>query len=911
MDDDRPTRRDEHGPAVRADDETEQLARGSLVGRYVVLDVLGQGGMGIVYAAYDPELDRKVAIKLLQASDSGTAGSEQAWLLREAQAMARLAHPNVIAVHDVGSLSGSRVFVAMELVDGITLREWLRARKRSWREVVEVMRAAGSGLAAAHAADLVHRDFKPENVLVGRDGRVRVMDFGLARLRTDDPDARPTDDSIEMRSPLAAGLTVVGSVVGTPAYLAPEIRKGQPADARTDQFAFGVALYEALYGQRPFKASELANTAQPLPKPKPLSSEVPARIERAALRAMAGDPAARFPTMDAVTAELAIDPGAFRRRVAIGVGVAALLGAAAIGVTMMMTRGEEPCSGVDKRLAGVWDAGVKRKVHDAFVATKLPLAERIFASVSGVLDKHSGEWRDAVTESCRSTRIRKDQTEEVFSLRQDCFEQRLEELRAYTSALATADAAVVERAHSASNLESIRRCADIAALRAPGQPPPENRVKVAQAIAQLSGAKAGLLTTKIGKAINNAQSAAELAKAIPWAPLEAEARLTLGLALHYIGNTTDAEAAFSEASWLAFRTRRDDVLAQAALSQALLLSQDPERNREANVWLQLGGAAAARGKYDVYELRRLEVEGAIATNANDRARAIKAHEQALALAIRALGRDNPLVANDEQLLAATLLKSGDPAAALPHYQRALALLESSVGPEHTDLGPVLTGMATCFHYAGDRAKAKQLFERSLALQERVFGSDSINLVPVLNNTAEFLRDLGDTTTAMPMIERAQKITEATVGRNHPFWHNVATTRAELLAIAGKLADARALYDDVLQIEEKAHSSYLPYTLMARGRLALAERKWPEAASFAERSIAAYEAASGSEAPELWKPLSVLATAKVQLGKPAEARPLLERALAIADKAKLRPADREPLQAALAALPTKSSQSNLR
>jgi len=187
-------------------------------------------------------------------------------------------------------------------------------------------------------------------------------------------------------------------------------------------------------------------------------------------------------------------------------------------------------------------------------------------------------------------------------------------------------------------------------------------------------------------------------------------------------------------------------------------------------------------------------------------------------------------------------------------------------------------------------------------QERVFGADSINLVPVLNNTAEFLRDLGDATTAIPMIERAQKITETAAGRGHPFWHNVATTHAELLVVDGKLADAKKLFDEVLAIEEKAHADYLPYTLMARSRLALVEKKWAEAATFAERSIAAYEAAGGSEAPELWKPLAALATAKINLGKSADARALVDRALAIANAAKIRDAEREPIRAALAALP---------
>src|SRR5690349_17448959 len=196
---------------------------GDTVGRFVVLQRLGEGGMGVVYTAYDPELDRKVAIKLLKSAEEGHAR-----LLREAQAMARLQHPNVIAVHDVGTLPGNRVFVAMELVAGATLRGWLKAAPRAWREVIAIMRQAGVGLAAAHDAGLVHRDFKPDNVLVGDDGRVRVMDFGLARLGAADPELSSGSHDT---GPLSTPLTMAGTVVGTPAYMAPELFKGTSAEA--------------------------------------------------------------------------------------------------------------------------------------------------------------------------------------------------------------------------------------------------------------------------------------------------------------------------------------------------------------------------------------------------------------------------------------------------------------------------------------------------------------------------------------------------------------------------------------------------------------------------------------------------------------------------------------------------------
>src|SRR3954447_3740640 len=155
------------------------LPKGATIGRYVVLSLIGRGGMGEVYAAYDPELDRKIAIKLLKTRDAAAADG-RARLLREAQAIARLSHPNVVVVYDVGTF-GESVFIAMEFVDGNTIGYWLEAGQDSWRDVLDVYVAAGRGLIAAHAAGLVHRDFKPENVMITKAGQVRVMDFGLAR----------------------------------------------------------------------------------------------------------------------------------------------------------------------------------------------------------------------------------------------------------------------------------------------------------------------------------------------------------------------------------------------------------------------------------------------------------------------------------------------------------------------------------------------------------------------------------------------------------------------------------------------------------------------------------------------------------------------------------------------------------
>ncbi|PCC75646.1 WD40 repeat [Nannocystis exedens] len=308
------------------------------IGRFTVLRQIGAGGMSVVYAAYDERLDRRIAVKLLR---SGESADNQARLLREAQAMARLSHPNVVAVHEVGAWE-QQVYVAMEFVRGPNLRDWLQAVPRDIREIREVFVAAGRGLAAAHHAGLVHRDFKPANVLVGDDGRVRVGDFGLVRHAGDEPADGPAPAPVPAASIVQAGarvelsttLTETGAILGTPAYMSPEQHLGRPVDARSDQFSFCVALYEALYGAPPFAGRDLFELAKRVlagaVSPVPEDSKVPAWLRRAVLRGLAVDPAARWPSIDDLLDELERDPErSWRTR-----RTAALVGLAVVGVVV-------------------------------------------------------------------------------------------------------------------------------------------------------------------------------------------------------------------------------------------------------------------------------------------------------------------------------------------------------------------------------------------------------------------------------------------------------------------------------------------------------------------------------------------------------------------------------------------------
>jgi serine/threonine protein kinase len=327
-----------------ADVDTSELPPGTRVGRYVIELAVGRGAMGAVYAAVDPDLNRKVAVKVLRADAMPDIARQKmrARLLREAQAMARLSHPEVITVYDVGSF-GEQLFVAMEYVEGETLRLWRSARPRTYSDIVAVYERAGRGLAAAHEAGLVHRDFKPDNVLVARDGRVRVTDFGLAR-SIDRTTAGVEMDSARLENSesggLAMSLTRTGALLGTPAYMAPEQLRGGAADARSDVFSFCVAFYEALYGKRPFEGRTIAALQAAIEegavRRAPVISRVPSWLRHLLLRGLRSAPDKRFASMRELLAALQVAERASRQRWVRAVGV---LGAS-LAVVIVVARFE-------------------------------------------------------------------------------------------------------------------------------------------------------------------------------------------------------------------------------------------------------------------------------------------------------------------------------------------------------------------------------------------------------------------------------------------------------------------------------------------------------------------------------------------------------------------------------------------
>ncbi|HLL20516.1 MAG TPA: protein kinase [Kofleriaceae bacterium] len=322
---------------------TRTLTIGDRVGRYLVLSALGAGGMGVVFSAYDPQLDRKVALKLLRGGVNYSAAlprsDARTRLRREAQAIAQLSHPNVVNVYDVGTTEEDDLYIAMEFVEGDTLTTWLKNYPRTWREIIDVFLQAARGLMAAHSVGLLHRDFKPDNVLVGGDGRVRVTDFGLARsLITPDEGARMRPEV----GALNVDLTATGTVLGTPRYMAPEQLTGADIDARADQFSFCVALYEALWGTHPLPGATSVSMLEKHDKamPPPDTSKIPSTVVKCVMRGLERERQKRYPGMATLVGEL--QPPAPRKTVKNIVTAAVGFVLVAGALAAVVTRPEEP-----------------------------------------------------------------------------------------------------------------------------------------------------------------------------------------------------------------------------------------------------------------------------------------------------------------------------------------------------------------------------------------------------------------------------------------------------------------------------------------------------------------------------------------------------------------------------------------
>jgi tetratricopeptide (TPR) repeat protein/predicted Ser/Thr protein kinase len=797
-----------------ADDEGQarsaEPAAVTIIDRYRVLRELGRGGMGVTYLAYDETLDRKVAIKLVHPGVQGGMRA-QLRLRREAQALARLAHPNIVHVYEVGTFQ-ERVFIVMEFVRGQTLDAWLASGQRAWPEILEVFRQAGKGLRAAHAAGMVHRDFKPANVLVGDDDRVRVVDFGLARLseQLDSiPDELATGSDLDSMadedgasSELDLSLTRTGARLGTPAYMPPEQLAGRAVDVRSDQFSFCVSLYEAVYGDRPFAGNDAVTLQDSIERGvvrRPHDSAVPTWVETAVMRGLAADPAARWPTMDALLGALARDPAQIWRRLLLGgaLGLSLLsLGAALLAVIAVERDARaKRCSGAADELDVVWNDERRQAVQRTILGTEVPYAADTWERTATALDRYAKEWKDASTDACEDTMVRVEQSEGVRYLRVLCLADRRRSMHALVETLTGVDATTITEASAAvSTLPRIGSCADMHYLRARVAPPRDSELasRVDALRGQLALAREKEDIGEYEAALALAQEVARLASEVEHPPLMAEAWLRVGSLHAELGAYAEAEAILRDAFFEARRAEHREVAGEAAARLVFVLGERLSRFEEARTWGQ--HAEIEIEAAGVPELRALLLNnlGQVFLRQQRLAEAAEFHHQAVALTTRVLGPEHPDVGRWLSNLALVAREQGHYEQAERDHRRALAITEKALGPGHPHVAALTYNLGTVLHAQGDREQAAAHFRSALAKMERTLDSGHPYLAHPLLGLATLQLELARPAEALPLAERAQRVLEA-----HPdAASDLAEARflvARALAAAGQdLARAVAL-----------------------------------------------------------------------------------------------------------------------
>lgn len=832
------------------------LAIGTIVAdTYEIIGPLGAGAMGVVYQALDRALDRRVALKLHVQRDG--ADPRRVW--REARAMARLADPHVVTIHEVG-IHDERLFIAMELVAGSDARRWSRSAPRTTAEILAVYRQAGLGLAAAHAVGIVHRDFKPDNVLVGDDGRVRVADFGLAR--SVDRGATQDGDPAEAAD-AAARHTVTGFVAGTPAYMAPEIVAGYPADARSDQYAFCVAMYEALVGERPARAERGAETEVP-------KRGLPRHLHDALRRGLSREPTARFEDMPALLR--ALEPPR-RRWQAIAV-VATLVGG---GLAMAATR-TRPCEDDAFTGAGPWDAEHHDRVAAAFERSGFPDAAQVSARLDAALSTWSTDSTAARRTACEATHVRGEQSEARLQLRIDCIDRMQRRVGALVTSLERADAGVVARADDAvDRLPELARCEDTSAL-AQAEPIADGDRDAHAALRERIDALS--VDRDLGRSTGLADAIAELvttAEAGGYADNIAAATLLQGLDAIDRAAYESAAAALGRSIAAGWRARDLDTTIEAMRLLARALGSSPSRLDDAVRWLDAAVELARTEAPSPARDARLALTRADALYVAGR----NADAERIArAALEWIPAGSALEAAARATLGNALAAERRNLEAIAEHRRAVALTEQLRGPRHPEVATRLAGLGVALDDAGQYDEGAAQAARILEMREAVFGPNSAAVATALAQVGENQRFRNDTAGELASYERALAITVALDPPDDALRIRLVGNMIPPLAFSGRLDEARTLLGDALPVAERVFgrdSLRLAELLQMLATLEEMLDNHEQAVAHGVEAVRLFERHLGADNPRTGEAQLALASTMIESGRHDEAMALLERA----------------------------------
>jgi eukaryotic-like serine/threonine-protein kinase len=869
---------------------TQLIERGTAIGRYVVIEAVGSGGMSTVYAAYDPELDRRVALKVMRATseDSETVrDGERSRLLREAQAMARLSHPNVVTVHDVGTF-GERVFLAMHFVDGETLTPWVR-HAGSWREIVEIYGYAGRGLAAAHRVGLVHRDFKPDNVLIDRERRVRVTDFGLAR---------PIGSALasESSTPLSLAssssrlerpITLAGSIMGTPAYMAPEQYLGRNVDARTDQFSFCVALWEALVGERPFRGETLGEVAHAVTngevQPFPAKSPVPARIRRALLRGLSARADDRFATIDELLRELT--PPSRRRPLLLAAAGAGLVALGAIASNLGGARApEDPCTNAAEVLDPTW-SDTRRAAVQASLANEHALDEAAGARAIVLVDDFAARWRAVALDACRLNKVTASQSDTAFEARSRCLQRRRAELDLQLVRIEHGTAASIGTALGGLHaLVQPEVCDDIELLMQTRPPPDDPAIRVQiDELETRARAVESAIELDVSSALRPRVDELVLeARRLGYAPMIAKTYLLDSQLREVEGDIDGSEQALYAMTAAAGSGHDAEQLIQGWTALTYLVGQLQGRSAEGLQLARVGEVEISRNGYPYDTILLLSAKGAVYQAANDHVHARDAWQQALAmldLESRARPSVRAVLLNN---LGTLDLLEGDTLAALDRFRGARDIATELFGPQYPRLADNYLNMCLAHTTRGEFGEATAECEHALALLERP-GSDKGATARVLLGLVMPTLGIGHIAEAGELAKRASVAVRESYGDRSYAAAAAEVALAQTSLYAGDPAATRRhalLAEEILRELGPAFEAMRYEAQTWLGLAAFGEQDLAAALAHCSEAIALAEDGLGVEHPSLLEPLACRGAALVGLGRAREAVPALERALAI-------------------------------
>jgi tetratricopeptide (TPR) repeat protein len=747
--------------AGEADAPPGALVEGQRVGRFILLGPLGAGGMGVVHAAYDTVLDRKIALKFL----TGTSADMADRLLAEAGAMARLSHPNVVTVHDVGRHAG-QPYLAMEFVEGQTLSAWRRARPRALRELLAVMIGAARGLAAAHAAGVIHRDVKPSNVLVS-GGRARVTDFGISLRQQTGAPGRPA-----------------GVVAGTPGYMAPEQRLGEPVDARSDVYGFCATLQEMLQS--------------------PLPPRAPAWLLRVAARGTATDPAQRYPTMNAVVAALQANPAARQLRLTIGAAAVIGLVAAFLAGGYRAADPERRCQAGASVIDGSWSEGHKPALRRLFTGAGLAATWSI---TERQLDRYARGWREGFQQNCAERFGRQSQSDDAFDLRVACLQGRRVALQTFVRELPAVPASKLSTAATASaGLPALAECqAPTWPGKKPLPPDATVRARIAAADAAIEESVAQLLLGNYRRAGELTASALAAARQLGYQPLLARALSQSALTERRRGGLSgeagparetapDRAARMFEEAFAVAELGRDDLRRGAVARELAMTNLQRARYPEAERWGELASAILGRLGDPPYERAALEMNlGWLALQLSQRERAAAAFTRASELRRRIMAPDDPELVSPAVGLCEV---EETPAEQLRCYRDLVPLARRLLGPAHPDFANLNNNLAgLLFNDRRTLSEACTLFREALQILRRNMDASSDDVLRTQGNLANCLHETGELAEARRLYQDALVHTQApSLAAHHA---HIQLDYSEFLADTGSPREGLALAQEAL------------------------------------------------------------------------------------------------------------------